>query len=101
MGGRGRWDRTGYGIRFPNDDSQIKHIFRKRKNHFNDTIENRRRLLETAKSHVNYKGKDAWGNNWYAKTLGDGTEIWVETRDGIVRNGGINSVPNDWSYLGV
>jgi hypothetical protein len=99
MGGRGRWGRTEFGIRFPNDDSQVKHIFRRRRNHIEDTVKNRQLLLETGKDRMNYKGKDDWGNSWYAKTLDNGREVWVEIRDGIIQNGGINQIPKDWSYL--
>ena len=76
-------------------ENNAKHIFRDRKQggHFiEDTPENRQKLIDTASNPDNYKKTDEWGKDIYAETQPDGTEIWVEVKDGQIRNGGINDV---------
>jgi hypothetical protein len=36
---------------------------------------------------------DPHGNSIYARVLNDGTEVWAEVRNGVIRNGGLNQVP--------
>jgi hypothetical protein len=38
-------------------------------------------------------GKDKFGNKWYAQTQNDGTQIWVQARNGKIINGGLNKTP--------
>jgi len=38
-------------------------------------------------------GKDAHGNDWYAEQNADGSQTWVQVRDGKIINGGVNDVP--------
>jgi RHS repeat-associated protein len=77
----------------PEDASQLGHIFRSAEGHFaEDTPESRGLLRETA-SPQNYIETNAHGNQVYAKPQPDGSEVWVEVRNGTIQNGGINSTP--------
>jgi hypothetical protein len=101
MGGRG-----GYGkennVRFPKGESQLKHIFAKRNGHVDDTAENRRLLIDTAANEANCVETKPNGNRWYAKGLENGTQVWIEVRNGIIQNGGINNPPViDWAARGI
>lgn len=78
-------------VQLPEDASQLGHIFRPVAGHFaEDTIENRQLLTETASDPANYVETNAYGNKVYAKQLPDGREIWVEVRNGVIQNGGVN-----------
>lgn len=41
-------------------------------------------------------GTDRYGKSWYARINVDGSQMWASTRDGVVRNCGINETPNPW-----
>lgn len=64
--------------------------------HIIDTPDNRSKILNVANDKKNYLGKDARGNDWYAKTESDGSQIWVRTRNGKVDNAGVNTTPRTW-----
>lgn len=83
-------------VRLPDDDSQLKHIFRKGDGHLEDTPDNRNMLHELANDVENYKGKDSRGNDWYYKNLDDGTQLWATSRNGVIQDGGLNQVPRTW-----
>lgn len=91
--------RAGIGrkISLPKNDSQLKHIFRKKAGHLKDTPENRVLLEQTANNENNYIGSDAFGNQWYSQMLSDSKQIWVEVRNDTIQNGGINSPPRYWN----
>jgi hypothetical protein len=36
---------------------------------------------------------DKFGNQVFARTLDDGTEVWALVRNGIIQNAGVNEVP--------
>ena len=84
------------GISFPEQEAQLRHIFRNKTGHIEDTSENRRKILEVTGNKRNYLGKDSRGNDWYAVTLEDGRQMWVRTRNGIIDNAGINDAPRIW-----
>jgi hypothetical protein len=89
-------------VRLPRGEAQIKHIFRKKEGHIEDTPENRRLLIDTAKEEVNFVGTKANGNRWYVKDLDDGTQVWVEVRNGVIQNGGVNNPPiTEWTARGI
>ncbi len=84
------------GARLPSNDSQIKHIFRKKENHFPDTKENRSRLEHLANDESKYIGTDAKGVRWYVQNLPDGSQLWAAVREGIIQNGGLNPMRRSW-----
>jgi hypothetical protein len=81
----------------PGNDSVTNHIFRDAKGHLKDTPENRALLEKVANDPQNYLGTDKYGNEWYAKILDDGTQVWVEARNGKIFDGGINQKPRPWN----
>jgi RHS repeat-associated protein len=85
--------------KIPDNNSQTGHIFRKDDGHIADTPANRKLLENTANDERNYLGKDMFGNGWYAQTRGDGTQVWVEARNGTIIDGGINTSPRPWDSL--
>lgn len=87
---------AGGGNKFPQNDSQIKHLFRKKEGHVDDTPENRNLFLDICNDESNYLGTDRYGKRWYAQILPDGRQAWVCTRDGIIQNCGINDTAHSW-----
>lgn len=75
------------------------HIFRDAAGHLpEDTAANRSLLLKVANNSANKVGTDQWGNDWYAQTQSDGSQVWVRVRNGQVTNGGVNATP--WKNFG-
>ncbi|OAE90434.1 RHS repeat domain-containing protein [Flavobacterium psychrophilum] len=56
-----------------------------------DTAGNR--ALITKISNGKSLGVDAYGKSWYAKTLGNGTQIYSYTQNGIIKGAGLNQTP--------
>jgi hypothetical protein len=78
---------------FPTNISILKHIFRNAPGHFaEDTAINRALMTDTVQSRYLVEA-DSYGNQIYARQLSNGTEIWVEVRNGTIRNGGLNELP--------
>jgi len=75
------------------DEKRVKHIFRHENGHLTDSAEHRKLLADTASDSRNYLGTDRFGNEWYAKTLEDGSQIWTQVRKGQITNGGLNPNP--------
>lgn len=70
------------------DERRLRHIFRSAEGHFpDDTPENRRRLLRVANHPANRLGRDLFGILWAAETVPDGSQIWIQIKDGRVING--------------
>jgi filamentous hemagglutinin len=42
-------------------------------------------------------GVDRFGNRWFARLNPDGTQLWVQVRNGEVVNGGLNQVPRNYN----
>jgi filamentous hemagglutinin len=85
--------KTGGGARFPEKPGQVRHIFRDAPGHLADTPANRTLLKEIADDASATLGTDKFGNVWSARTLQDGTQVWVQTRNGVIQNGGLNKTP--------
>ena len=79
--------------RFPTEPGQVKHIFRDAPGHLPDTPGNRALLLDVANDPAAMLGTDRFGNVWSARTLPDGSQVWVQTRNGVIQNGGLNQTP--------
>jgi hypothetical protein len=80
----------------PENPSQLGHIFRDAPGHLPDTIANRQLLLDTATNPANSFGVNRFGNEVFVSTRADGSQVWVETRNGIIQNGGVNNPPRTW-----
>lgn len=81
-------------VKFPENDAQIKHIFRNDPlgGHVHDTPINRQHILE-AVNEQNFVLKTRYGVDVYSKALKDGRQVWVEIWQGVVSDAGINSNP--------
>lgn len=94
-------DNDSHGATLPVDNqSTMGHIFDPNKTgegHIKDTPENRKKLSDVGMDEGSYLGKDQYGNDWHAKTNEDGTQTWVESRSGIIWDGGINNTPIPWN----
>ena len=78
-------------------DDVASHIFRDAPGHLSDdTTGNRALVTETANDAANLLGTDQWGSDWYARTLPDGSQVWVRVQDGVIRSAGINPTPGTW-----
>ena len=84
-------------VKLPQNDAQIKHIFRNKIGHLSDSIENRDMILNVANDKGNFLGKDSYGNSWYAQIQDNGSQIWVRTRNGVINNAGVNDMPREWN----
>lgn len=81
----------------PENDGQTKHMLDDRGGHIPDTPDNRKKLIDLANDDKYYKGVDSrYGNTWHSKKLKDGSQMWSESRNGKIRNGGINKEPVPW-----
>ena len=89
--------KEGLNNHIPDNKSIICHIFRNAEGHVLDSPQNRE-LLENVANDVDcFLGKDKYGNEWYAKILEDGRQVWVEVRNNVIFEGGINEIPKIWN----
>ncbi len=98
-GNSGLFKGTSGSVRLPKNDSQLKHIFRKKRGHLLDTNQNRKKLYMLAQDEKNYMNTDARGHRWYAEYTKDGGQFWVEVRNGIIKDGGYNITPKPWDPI--
>jgi RHS repeat-associated core domain len=75
--------------------SQLNHIFNDESGHLADTPDNRAILEKVANDPNDYIGTDKYGNDWHSETI-DGKQIWVESRNGQIWDGGENEAPRVW-----
>lgn len=84
-------------VKLPENDAQLKHIFRNADGHLPDTPENRKMLTDLANNEKYHKGKDKWNNDWHARQNEDGTQDWTRSRNQMINEGGKNSKPVSWN----
>ncbi len=81
------------GGNFALTDNRATKIFGTRDGHIADTPGNRALLTGVANDPTTTLGPDKFGTVWSAKIQPDGTQVWVQTRNGQVWNGGVNQTP--------
>ncbi len=80
------------------DSTRLAHIFRNAPGHFAQATRANIRLLESVtRSQRNFLGRDRFGNGWYARLNSNGTQTWVQVRNGRIVNGGINQTPRTFN----
>jgi len=84
-------------VKLPENDAQLKHIFRNDEGHLPDTPENRKLLVELANDKKAFVGKDKWKNDWNIKNSTDGTQYWTRHMNGIINEGGKNKTQLPWN----
>ena len=84
-------------IKMPENEAQLKHIFRDDEGHLPDTPENRQIISDLANDVKCYAGKDKYGNEWHVRNNADGTQDWVRHQNMVINEGGRNSSPKPWN----
>ena len=85
------------GVTLPGKPGQIQHIFRDAAGHLPDTPTNRSLLEGLANDTAAVLGPDRFGNTWAARLNLDGTQTWVQYRNGVIINGGVNPTPRTYN----
>ena len=83
-------------VKLPENDSQLKHIFRNKEGHLKDTPENRKMLLDLANDTKYHKGFDRYGNDWNVRLNHDGTQDYTRSYNNRINSGGKNIIPHKW-----
>ncbi len=83
-------------VKLPENDAQLKHIFREEEGHLSDTPANRKMLEELANNPDYHMGKDSRGNDWNVRQNFDGTQDWVRSQNNTINEGGRNTLPRQW-----
>ena len=81
----------------PNNPSITGHIFRNSPGHLPNTMDNLKLLEDVANDPACYYGTDKYGTSWYIKIQPDGAQIWVQSRNHVIFDGGLNEVPLQWN----
>jgi len=76
--------------KFVINENKAQKIFGDRAGHLQDTASNRKLLENVANDKKTTLGTDRFGNQWSAKNQKDGSQIWTQTRNGEITNGGVN-----------
>ena len=97
-GGGGSSKKPSKRNKMPEDPSRRKHIFRKKDGHMtNETPENVKKLVDMANDDKYYRGVDKRGSTWHSKELKDGSQLWTESWNGTIRDGGLNKKVHPWN----
>lgn len=78
-------------------EARIQKIFGTRGGHLPDTPENRQAIESVSNDTSLILGTDGFGNTWAGKILPDGTQVWVQMRDGKITNAGRNIAPREYN----
>ena len=60
-------------------------------------MDNLKLLEDVANEPACYYGTDKYGTSWYIKIQPDGAQIWVQSRNHVIFDGGLNEVPLQWN----
>jgi hypothetical protein len=69
------------------------HILNSNPGHLPDTPENVQLIENVANDPSCFINKDQWGNVWHAKTLKDGSQVWVRINNNQIKSAGLNNIP--------
>ena len=75
------------------NENRATKIFGARDGHILDTPANRDLITNVANNPATKLGTDKFGTTWSAQIQADGTQVWVQTRNGQVWNAGVNTTP--------
>jgi RHS repeat-associated protein len=94
-----RWKTCPQTNELPKDDSQLGHIFDDRPGHLPNNWTNQNLITDLVNNYDNYRGPDRYGNSVYTAPMTDGSnsQLWATTRNGIIKNAGMNLTP--WTYI--
>ena len=97
---------TGKKVRYPQQEAQLKHNWCKKRGHVEKTPEYEKLFGDVANDPECLFGPadglpDKNGHYWYGKMLKDGRQAWVEVREEIMSNWGINEPGNiiEWNPI--
>ncbi|MEN5117156.1 RHS repeat-associated core domain-containing protein [Luteimonas sp. TWI662] len=76
---------------------RAQHIFRDKEGHMRDSPQNREILRRVADDPKTKLGNDRFGNTWSSQTQKDGSQVWTQTRNGEIVNGGVNQTPRSFN----
>jgi len=83
--------------RLTTNQNQLNHMFADRSGHFRHNTEvNRALITNTANNRNNFMGTDIHGNQIFAQTQANGTQVWARVRDGVITEAGINQTPRSF-----
>ena len=83
----------GLGVPYEISDARASKIFGTREGHVPDTPANRDMLHGVANDEAARRGPDKFGNQWAAQIQADGSQVWVQMRNGKIWNAGVNKNP--------
>ncbi len=83
-------------VDLPKDKSQLNHIFGDRPGHLPDTLKNRQKITDLTNNRKNFVGTDNLGNDWYASTSKDGSQLWAKVHNKTVSDAGKNDSPRQF-----
>lgn len=81
----------------PTNARPAQPFFRGKEGHLSDTPENRKLLEGVAVSPATTFGNDKFGNTWSSQNRSDGTQVWIQARDGKIINGGVDQTPRQFN----
>jgi RHS repeat-associated protein len=79
----------------PSTPSQVGHIFRNAPGHYPHNTLSARNAIRRATHHRYYQHTDRFGNDIYARMNRDGSQTWLQVRNGVIQNAGLNPYAYD------